>query len=202
MFKLIDCEDMIRIPPDKFGQPLDEVAAELLKLKYVGTVDEELGYIVAVSNIKVDPVGRIMMGDGATYHKVTFTFLTFVPMLHEIVEGEVVEVENFGAFVRVGPADCLLHISQIIDDVVVYDEKQGALLGKETQRILKGGDRVRARITAVSIGRGGTGGKIGLTTRQPFLGKLEWIEEDVRKIREAEAKLAVKMAEAKKAKEK
>jgi len=48
---------------------------------------------------------------------------------------------------------------------------------------------VRARIIAVSFPRGGSGGKIGVTMRQPFLGKLEWIEEDVKKARgEKEAK--------------
>ena len=36
---------------------------------------------------------------------------------------------------------------------------------------------MRVRITAVSLGRSGGSGKIGVTARQPFLGKLEWIDE-------------------------
>jgi DNA-directed RNA polymerase subunit E' len=40
---------------------------------------------------------------------------------------------------------------------------------------------VRARVIAVSFPKGGVGGKIGITMRQPFLGKLEWIKEDVKK---------------------
>ena len=54
-------------------------------------------------------------------------------------------------------------------------------MGKETKRQLKTGDRVRVRITAVSLGRSGGSGKIGVTARQPFLGKLEWIQKDVEK---------------------
>jgi DNA-directed RNA polymerase subunit E' len=44
---------------------------------------------------------------------------------------------------------------------------------------------VRVRITAVSLGRAGSSGKIGVTARQPFLGKLEWIKLDVAKPVEA-----------------
>jgi len=58
-------------------------------------------------------------------------------------------------------------------------------MGRETRRKLSSGDHVRARITAVSLARGGRSGKIGVTARQPFLGKLEWIDEDLKKMREA-----------------
>ncbi|MEM4649812.1 MAG: DNA-directed RNA polymerase, partial [Candidatus Bathyarchaeia archaeon] len=60
--------------------------------------------------------------------------------------------------------------------------KHGELIGKETHRKLAKGDLVRVRIIAVSFPRGGSGGKIGVTMRQPFLGKLEWIKEDVKKV--------------------
>jgi len=137
-----------------------------------------------VIDVKVSPTGKIIPGDGATYHKVSFSLLTFYPRLQEIVEGEVVEIADFGAFVRIGPIDALLHVSQLMDDFISYDEKQGVLLGKETKRKLMNGDQVRVRITAVSLGRAGTSGKIGVTARQPFLGKLEWIEKDVQRIKE------------------
>jgi DNA-directed RNA polymerase subunit E' len=155
-----------------------------VKAKYEGVVDEELGYVIAVIDVKVSPTGKIIPGDGATYHKVSFSLLTFYPRLQEIVEGEVVEIADFGAFVRIGPIDALLHVSQLMDDFISYDEKQGVLLGKETKRKLMNGDQVRVRITAVSLGRAGTSGKIGVTARQPFLGKLEWIEKDIQRIKE------------------
>jgi len=49
---------------------------------------------------------------------------------------------------------------------------------------------VRVRITAVSLGRAGSSGKIGVTARQPFLGKLEWLKIDAAKIKEAAEKKA------------
>ena len=177
MFKLITLQDTIRIPPETFGNPLEKVGREQVKQKYEGVVDEELGYVIAVTAIEVSPIGKIIAGDGATYHKVSFSLLTFYPIIQEIVEGDVVEIADFGAFVRIGPVDALLHVSQLMDDYISYDEKQGVLLGKETKRKLTAGDQVRVRITAVSLGRTGSSGKIGVTARQPFLGKLEWLKE-------------------------
>ena len=177
MFKLITLQDTIRIPPETFGNPLEKVGREQVKQKYEGVVDEELGYVIAVTTIEVSPIGKIIPGDGATYHKVSFSLLTFYPIIQEVVEGDVVEIADFGAFVRIGPVDALLHVSQLMDDYISYDEKQGVLLGKETKRELTAGEQVRVRITAVSLGRAGSSGKIGVTARQPFLGKLEWLKE-------------------------
>jgi len=197
LFKLITLEDTIRIPPETFGNPLKTVGHQQVRAKYEGIVNEELGYIVAVTNVKVNPVGKIIPGDGATYHKVTFSVLAFYPKIQEIVEGEVVEIADFGAFVRIGPVDALLHVSQLMDDFISYDEKQGVLLGKETKRKLTNGDQVRVRITAVSLGKAGSTGKIGVTARQPFLGKLEWIEQEVKKIKEEKEKKPAKKEEEK-----
>jgi DNA-directed RNA polymerase subunit E' len=198
LFKLITLEDTIRIPPETFGNPLEAVGYQQVKAKYEGVVDEELGYVIAVTEVKVSPIGKIIPGDGAAYHKVTFSLLTFYPKIQEVVEGEVVEVADFGAFVRIGPIDALLHVSQLMDDFISYDEKQGVLFGKETKRKLASGDQVRVRITAVSLTRAGSSGKIGVTARQPFLGKLEWIEEDVGKVKKKAEKPPEKEEQAKK----
>jgi len=183
MFKIVSLEDTIRIPPEKFGNPIETVGYEHVKMRYEGMIDDELGYVIAVTEVQVSPVGKIIPGDGATYHRVIFSLLTFYPKIQELVEGEVVEIADFGAFVRIGPIDALLHVSQLMDDYISYDEKQGVLMGRETKRKLMTGDHVRVRVTAVSLGRGGVSGKIGVTARQPFLGKIEWIKEGIEKIK-------------------
>jgi len=137
--------------------------------------------VIAVTDIKISPTGKIIPGDGATYHKVTFSLLTFYPKIQEIIEGEIAEIADFGAFIRVGPVDALIHVSQIMDDFISYDDRQGVLMGKESKRKITTGDHMRVRTTAVSLGHGGSFGKIGVTARQPFLGKLEWIEQNVAK---------------------
>jgi len=187
-FNLVTLEDTVRIPPDRFGDPLEKVGYDQLKIRYEGMVDEELGYVIAVTDIEVSPIGKILPGDGATHHKVTFSLLAFYPKIQEIVEGEVVEVADFGVFIRIGPIDALLHVSQLLDDFISYDEKQGVLMGKETKRRVAAGDHMRVRITAVSLGRSGESGKVGVTARQPFLGKIEWIETDLAKVKGTETK--------------
>ncbi len=193
MFQLVELADVVRVPPDKFGTPLEDVALELLKLKYESTIRPDHGYLILVTKVEVDPVGKIIPGDGATYHKVGFQVLTFFPLKQELVEGEIVEVTDFGAFVRIGPADALLHLSQIMDDYLTSDVKSGIITASQSKRTLKVGSKVRVRITAVSLGHGISMGKIGVTCRQPFLGALDWIEDDMMKLQKqqkAEARAA------------
>jgi len=179
MFNLITLKDTIRISPNKFDKPLDNAAYEELRGKYEGLVDEDLGYVISVIKVEVNPIGRIVPGDGGTHHQVTFNIMTFFPQLQEIVEGEVVEVADFGTFLRIGPVDALLHVSQLMDDFMSYDERQGVLLGKESGRIIQRGDLFRVRMVAVSFPKGRSSGKIGVTARQPMLGKIQWIEDEV-----------------------
>ena len=99
----------------------------------------------------------------------------------------VVEVLKFGAFVRFGPLDGLLHISQVMDDRVDIDESNQRLVGKDSGRFLAVGDIVRARVVSIDLNEKNTqDSKIGLTMRQPGLGKLSWIEEDAKKHKDSE----------------
>jgi DNA-directed RNA polymerase subunit E' len=180
MYELVTIEHILRIPPEKFGQPKELSAYELLREEYEGIIDKNLGFVIAVVDVIEVGLGKIIHGDSRTHHNVKFTILTFKPVLHEVIEGEVVEVVEFGAFIRLGPQDGLNHVSQITNDFIRHDEVQSQFVGKETGRTLGEGDQVRARIIAVSMGGGARSGKLGLTMRQPFLGKLDWIEADVK----------------------
>jgi len=69
-----------------------------------------------------------------------------------------------------------------MDDRVDVDEENQRLIGKDTKRDVRIGDKVRTRIVAVSLNeRAPRESKIGLTMRQPGLGKWDWLEEDRRK---------------------
>ncbi len=190
MFQIIELSDVVRVPPNRFGSPLENVALELLKIKYESTISAEYGYLILVTNVKIDPIGKIIPSDGATYHKAKFQVLAFYPLKQEILEGEVVEITDFGAFVRIGPTDALLHLSQIMDDYLTSDVKSGVITAAQSKRSLKVGSKVRVRTTAVSLGHGISMGKIGVTCRQPYLGALEWIDEDVAKAQKQQKAVA------------
>lgn len=186
MFKVFTINDIVRIPPQYFSQDIENIAEHLLRVEYEDKIFNEIGFVIAVVGVKEVGLGKILPGDGAAYHKVEFQVLTFNPNLYEVVEGEIVEIVQFGAFIRLGPLDGLCHVSQLTDDFISFDEKKGMLSGKETGRRLKEGDRVRARIVAKSIGSGGSRtGKIGLTMRQQYLGKIEWIKAHIQEVEES-----------------
>jgi DNA-directed RNA polymerase subunit E' len=186
-------EDTVRIPPSRFEDPLENVAVEILNESYVGKIDKKLGLMVTVKEIEELGTGKVIMGDGAAYHDVLFTALFFKPELHEIVEGEVIEITEFGAFIRIGPMDGLVHVSQVTDDYINYDGKRGALIGKESKKSLEEGNKVRARIVALSLkGKSSKETKIGLTMRQPGLGRFEWIDEEKNKKKPTKGKSTTK----------
>ena len=181
MFSISTLADVVRIPPDQFGTTLRKAAIDILKEKYESMINSELGYIIMILDAKVDEMGKMVAGDGGTFHRVKFKALTFYPKLQEIVHGEIVDITDFGAFVRIGPTDALLHLSQVMDDYLKSDVKSGMIIANQSGRTLKVGSALRSRITAVSLGKASTMGKIGITCRQPFLGTEEWIDEEIKK---------------------
>ena len=181
MFSISTLLDVVRIPPSLFGTALKKAAINILKEKYESMINADLGYIIMILDAKVEEMGKMIAGDGGTFHKVEFDALTFYPKLQEIVQGEIVDITDFGAFVRIGPTDALLHLSQVMDDYLKSDVKSGMIIANQSGRTLKVGASLRARITAVSLGKAATMGKIGITCRQPYLGADEWIAEEIKK---------------------
>jgi len=179
MYKKMKLKGVARIEPDHLGDPLEAAVERSLRDKYEAVVDKSLGTIVAVLGSDNIGEGRILAGDGSIYYEVDFEALVFKPEMQEIVEGEVVEIVKFGAFLSLGPFDGLLHVSQITNEYISYDEKNARLVSKESNKSLGEGDRVRARIIAVSLNeKEPRESKIGLTMRQTGLGRLEWLEAD------------------------
>ncbi len=181
LFSISTLQDVVRIPPSLFGSTLKKAAVNILKSKYESMINADLGYIIMIMDAKVEPMGKMIAGDGGTYHKVEFDALTFYPKLQEILQGELVDITDFGAFVRIGPTDALLHLSQVMDDYLKSDVQAGIILANQSGRTLKVGSTIRTRITAVSLGKAASMGKIGITCRQPFLGADEWIAEEIKK---------------------
>lgn len=188
MFYLIDVEDYVRVDPKLFGLPTAEAVENQLRETYSDYYDKEIGRVIAVIDIMRVGEGVIIPGDGAAYYDSSFKLLVWKPELQEVVYGTVDEITTFGAFMDLGVMKGMIHISQTMEDYVSFS-KSNALVGKSSKKSLKKGDTCVARI--VSMSHKGSEIKIGLTMRQPGLGKLEWIKEEEKK-REKEAKKALK----------
>jgi len=178
MYKKMRLADTVRIAPELLGEPVEEAVKVALRDKLEGLVDKTIGAIVTIIDVNEVGEGHILAGDAGVYYDAVFDAVTFMPELQEMIEGSILEVVEFGIFVGIGPLDGLVHVSQLTDEYVSYDEKNSRLITKESGRSITVGDRVRARIVAVSLNeREPRDSKIGLTMRQHALGKLEWLEE-------------------------
>jgi DNA-directed RNA polymerase subunit E' len=188
MYYLDRRRDVVRIPPNRLGPKIETVLTELAQQQFEGKLVDGVNLTVLIQEVQPIGEGHIIHGDGGVYQEVEYQALLFKPELQEVVEGAVVEIRKFGAFVRFGPLDGLLHVSQIMDDRVNIDEHNQRLVGVETKRDLKVGYKVRARIVSLSLSEiSPRDSRIGLTMRQPGLGRLEWIAEAHKKTEPKEA---------------
>jgi DNA-directed RNA polymerase subunit E' len=178
MYKKMRLADTVRIAPELLGAPVEAAVKIALQDKLEGLVDKTIGAVVAIIEVIEVGDGHIIAGNAGVFYDAIFEAVTFMPEIQEIIEGTVLEVVEFGIFVGIGPLDGLVHVSQLTDEFVSYDEKNSRLITKESGRFITVGDRVRARIVAVSLNeREPRDSKIGLTMRQHALGKLDWLEE-------------------------
>ena len=189
MFYLLEVEDHVRVEPKHFGLPTKEAIEKQLNESYVNNVSKELGFVISVVSVDDVDDGVLIPGDGAAFYKSKFKILAWKPELQELVYGTIAEITNFGAFMHIGPAQGMIHISQTMDDYVSVS-KTGTLSGKSSKRNLAKGDDCLARVVAISY-KGGEP-KIGLTMRQPGLGKVEWLKEDKQKKTKAEKEASKK----------
>jgi DNA-directed RNA polymerase subunit E' len=194
MYQIVTAEDEVAVPPTKLGSNIEKAVKESIEESFEGKIDNSVGVVLSVTEIDDIKEGTIIPGNPSVLYPVRFKMLTWMPKQHEIVEGQVVDITEFGAFIRCGALDGLVHVSQIMDDFVSYDEKNAQLVGKQTRRILKEGDKVRARIISVSFTEQS---KLGLTMRQPFLGNIKWLADEKKEDKKAAPKKATKKSKKK-----
>ncbi|MEK6863470.1 MAG: DNA-directed RNA polymerase [Nanoarchaeota archaeon] len=175
MFYKVKVKDHIRVPPKAFNLSKKEAVLQNIKVSYDNFVSKELGLVANVIDVGEVKEGVIVAGDGAAYYEAEFELLAFRPELNELVYGTVRDITDFGAFIDMGGAEGMVHISQSMDDYVSFS-KEKVLQGKKTGQTLKVGDKCKARIIAVSY-KDVHNPKIGLTMRQEGLGKMEWLEQ-------------------------
>jgi DNA-directed RNA polymerase subunit E' len=178
MYKRVRLRDTVEVPPRHLADVSDQLVKELLQDKLEGRMDEQVGSVVSVVDVADIGDGSVLPGKPGVYYEAEFDAITFDPDMQEVIDGEVVEVVNFGAFVGIGPVDGLLHVSQISDEYLAFDEEGQQLASRESNQALGVGDAVRARIVTKSIDeRNPRDSKIGLTAKQPGLGKHGWLRE-------------------------
>ncbi len=187
MFYIVEIADHIRVEPELFGLPVKKAVLQQLQKSFENYIDEDLGSVIAVLDVLSVGEGILIPGDAAAYYEAEFKLLIFKPVLQELVYGHITQITNFGAFMNLGALEAMIHISQTMDDYVSFS-KSDALIGKNSKRALRKNDLCIAKIVSVSYKT--LPPKIGLTMRQPGLGKIEWIADDKRRAKIVADKLA------------
>ena len=183
MYSLITREDTIRIPAEyiRAGRKLEEHIDELAHDAFEGRFDENEDYTLLTFDHEAVGRGKIIHGDGAIYQNVRFKALIFTMENNEVVDGAVSEVSEYGAFVRIGPVEALLHKSQILDEPVqVHLSAQNKRIeGSQSGKHLEEGSPVRSRIVSKSINQNDPrSSKIGLNCKMDGLGAFDWLGEE------------------------
>jgi len=186
MYKRVRLKDTVEVPPQQLADVTPQRVKHLLQDKLEGRMDEDVGSVVSIAEVHDIGEGTVLPNRPGVYYEAEFDAITFDPAMQEVVDGTVVEVVEFGAFVGIGPIDGLLHVSQISDEYLSYDGENNQLTSRETNKILAQDDAVRSRIVTKSIDeRNPRESKIGLTAKQPGLGKHGWLREEREEEQEA-----------------
>jgi len=173
--------------PPAWAKSSPRVILDVLQEQLEGSIDKEIGIFIAITKVQKIGEGEIVPGDGAVYYDVDFEAVVLRLVLQEVIEGLVVETTSFGAFVSLGPIDAMLHVSQISDEYINYDEKNSRLICQDSKRFIGVNEIVRVRVVTLSLNeREPRDSKIGLTMRQSGLGTARWLEEDMAKEKEKE----------------
>ncbi|MGC9071776.1 MAG: DNA-directed RNA polymerase [Acidilobus sp.] len=172
--------EWVGVRPDlAFSGDLNRAVLDSLRDELEGQVDETMGIIIGVMGAEVQGDGVMLPNDPQIYFPVRYRVLAFEPLLQEVSMGIVREAREFGLFISLGPTDGFVHRSQIMDEDVDYEQETRSFKGRETNRVVEIGDVVRVRVTQISrASKRLATMRIGLTMRQPYLGKDEWYKKE------------------------
>ncbi len=174
LFAVATIREKIRLDPTYFSMPLEQGLSAVATEKLEQSIVKDLGIVLAVITTRPLSEGIVIHGDPAAYYECELELLTYKPEIKEILEAEIVELMDFGAFANIGPLDGLIHLSQIADDFMAYNRKTGVISGKTKSKTLKKGDIVYVKVATVSLKKTLNESKVSLTMKALGLGKPEW----------------------------
>ena len=140
----------------------------------VGTYPTE---IEGPHGITVDPNGKywyLSLAHGNPFGKL----VKYSTENNEVVDGYASEISEYGAFVRIGPMEALLHKSQILDEPINVNLGIKRIEGSSTGKYLEESSYIRSRVVSKAINQNDPrASKIGLNCKMDGLGAYSWIQE-------------------------
>lgn len=176
MFYILDIKEKIGIEVQNLKKDVKKSIEEKLEDLHVRENNGVFLGLVEINNI--GEVGEILPERPYIYFDVEYKALFFQPIPGEVVESYITDVAEFGPFIRLGPIEALVHISQISKEKLSYNPEQDIIASKDSKIVIKKGERVRAMVVNSSISEERI--RVNLTMKQEGLGLLKLIEKKKR----------------------
>jgi len=173
MFYLVDIKEKVGIEVQNLGEDIKDSIEKKLENLHIKENNGVFLGVVEITNIGES--GEILPESPYIYFDVEYKALFFQPVEGEIIESYITDVAEFGPFVRFGPLDALVHISQISKEKLSYNPEQDVITSKDGKIIIKKGEFVRAMVINYSISEERT--RINLTMKQEGLGLIKLVEK-------------------------
>ncbi|MCK4428781.1 MAG: DNA-directed RNA polymerase [Candidatus Aenigmarchaeota archaeon] len=174
MFYLVDVREKVGIEAQNLKKDIRECAEERLEELHL---KEENGVFLGVVEIKsIGGTGKILPERPYIYFDIEYTSLFFQPAENEIVDGIITEIAEFGPFVRLGPIEAFIHISQIVKEKLTYNPEQDIITTKDGKFVVKKDEKVRALVANSTISEEKV--RVNLTMRQDGLGLISALEKE------------------------
>ncbi|KJE90132.1 RNA polymerase II core subunit [Capsaspora owczarzaki ATCC 30864] len=113
MFFYMTLDKEIVLHPKYFGPRLRQALMEKLYTEVEGTCDGERGFIVAITSLSEEHLGRgrLMAGKGLVSYHVQYQAVVFRPVKGEVMDAIVTVVNKMGFFAEAGPIS--IFVSQV-----------------------------------------------------------------------------------------
>jgi len=151
MYFLVKTRMRVPVRPNEIrvDTDMDTVILKILRNELEGSVQENLGYVVAIIDAKADEIGDILYGSPNVFFNVETTMLVFRPFEGEIVEGEIVDVTQQAVYVNLGCIDAFLPAHSLWKVKLRFDATERILKDPRTKTVFQKGDIIRAKVTEV-----------------------------------------------------
>lgn len=177
MFYIIEVKEKVGIEAQNLKENINESIEEKLENLHI---KENNGVFLGIVEIKnIGESGEILPEKPYIYFDVEYKALFFQPLEGEIIESYITDVAEFGPFVRFGPVEALIHISQISKEKLSYNPEQDVIASRDNKIIIKKGEEVRAMVVNFSISEEKT--RVNLTMKQDGLGLIKVVDKKKKK---------------------
>jgi DNA-directed RNA polymerase subunit E' len=177
MFYIVDVKEKVGIEAQNLREDIGESIEE--KLENLHIKENNGVFLGIVEIINIGEAGEILPEKPYIYFDVEYKALFFQPLEGEIIESYITDVAEFGPFVRFGPLEALVHISQISKEKLSYNPEQDVIASRDGKIVIKKAEQVRAMVVNYSISEERT--RVNLTMKQDGLGLIKLVEKKKKK---------------------